>query len=169
MYVEKIILKTFLNNIDINLASVVINRNISKLRDAYNILEREGLIRNEIDKNKPYVNKFNVNHRTSIGNERFINRTYNSNSNDQGNLNRQNYFTNSGQSRNTSNFNNRSSGMQHFNNTRGRFNNNQHDRRTYQSCNNQYLGQNSSSQMAFPLNFGEIRTSRECGKCLVLT
>lgn len=48
--VEKIILKTFLNNIDINLASVVINRKLDKLRDAYNFLEQEGLIRNNDQK-----------------------------------------------------------------------------------------------------------------------
>lgn len=51
---EKIILKTFLNNIDINLASVVINRKLDKLRDAYNFLEQEGLIRNTEQK---YTNR----------------------------------------------------------------------------------------------------------------
>lgn len=47
---EKIILKTFINNIDVNLASVIINRNIVKLREAFNLLEREGLIRNNFNK-----------------------------------------------------------------------------------------------------------------------
>lgn len=47
---EKIILRTFVNNVDVNLASVIINRNITKLRDAYNLLEQQGLIRNNDQK-----------------------------------------------------------------------------------------------------------------------
>lgn len=42
---EVIILRTFLDNIDPNLSSVVISRDIKNLREAYNILETSGLIR----------------------------------------------------------------------------------------------------------------------------
>lgn len=58
-YVEKIILKTFISNIDVNLASVIINRNITNLREAFNLLEREGLIRNEIEDKKINVSQIN--------------------------------------------------------------------------------------------------------------
>lgn len=47
---EKIILRKFLNNIDVNLAFVVINRNITQLRDAYNLLEQQCLIRHKDQK-----------------------------------------------------------------------------------------------------------------------
>lgn len=52
---EKIIFRTFINNINSNLASIVINRKIDRLRDAYNLLEREGLIRSNVKRsNKKY-------------------------------------------------------------------------------------------------------------------
>lgn len=44
--VEETMLRTFLKNIDVNLASVVINRNVKNLREAFDLLETEGLIRN---------------------------------------------------------------------------------------------------------------------------
>lgn len=85
LYVEQIILKTFLNNIDINLASVVINRNIDKLRDAFNLLEREGLIRmankkTEIDEQKKYTND-NNNSRNNFNNRMYINNPNNNSAN----------------------------------------------------------------------------------------
>lgn len=42
---ESLILKTFLDNIDPNLASIVLNRNVKTLREAYSTLENLGLIR----------------------------------------------------------------------------------------------------------------------------
>lgn len=62
-HAEKIILRTFINNIDVNLASVVINRNISKLRDAYNLLEEQGLIRINVQ------TQFNNNHSPKYTNQ----------------------------------------------------------------------------------------------------
>lgn len=62
---EKIILRTFLNNIDVNLTSVVVTRNIDKLRDAFNLLEREGLIRNDTECKRSTVNHGNRNHRAN--------------------------------------------------------------------------------------------------------
>lgn len=44
---EVIILRTFLDNLDPSLTSVIISREIKNLREAYNILETSGLIRNK--------------------------------------------------------------------------------------------------------------------------
>lgn len=76
VYVEKIILKTFLNNIDVNLASVVINRNISKLRDAYNLLEQEGLLRTKLE-SKTIFNYQNYSNRNGTQNIKPVGSTQN--------------------------------------------------------------------------------------------
>ncbi|XP_055387933.1 homeobox protein 3-like [Condylostylus longicornis] len=52
---EPVIFNTFLNNIDTNLASVIINKNIENLREAYNTLVNLNLIR---DKNSNNINKY---------------------------------------------------------------------------------------------------------------
>jgi len=43
--VEEALLRTFLKNIDVNLDSVVINRDVKNLREAFDLLETEGLVR----------------------------------------------------------------------------------------------------------------------------
>lgn len=53
---ESIILKTFLNGIDPNLASIVYSRNKNSLRDAYYLLEETGMLRK-------YDNKFSKSNR----------------------------------------------------------------------------------------------------------
>lgn len=61
---ESIILRTFLDNIDPSLSSVVISRNIQTLREAYDILENSGLIRerrNTSSQNHNHKNHFNKN------------------------------------------------------------------------------------------------------------
>lgn len=91
LYVEKIILKTFLNNIDLNLASVVINRNIDKLRDAFNLLEREGLIR--LGKEKKIVdqpkrdNNYDYNSFKRNSNRLYVNSNHNNGNNRNINVN----------------------------------------------------------------------------------
>lgn len=135
-YAEKIILKTFINNIDVNLASVIINRNITKLRDAFNILEREGLIRSNIETNKFTANMRKENHRTNLGNDR--NKVqFNDNRNIQYSSNRQN--SNTYQNRNN-NSNNNSSNIRSSDNNR----NFQHNRGSNQYQNSGRFGQNSS-------------------------
>lgn len=51
-YSEKIILQIFIENIDYNLASILVNRNVSNLREAFILLQREGLIRDYDNKGK---------------------------------------------------------------------------------------------------------------------
>lgn len=50
--VEEAMLRTFLKNIDVNLASVIINRNVKNLREAFDLLETEGLVRTQSVKTK---------------------------------------------------------------------------------------------------------------------
>lgn len=151
-YAEKIILKTFLSNIDVNLASVIINKNIFRLRDAYNLLEKEGLIRSEIEKAKPNKIQYKENHRTSLGVDNNKNQfSYNrNNGNYEGNnTSRQNsqFYTNQNRG-NNNNFSKNYSQMPNSGNHNSRYNNSQNDRRTYQSRNDrQNFGQNRSSQM----------------------
>lgn len=114
---EKIILKTFMNNIDVNFASVLINRNVTKLREAYNLLEREGLIRQPERGN---MNRTEYNY----GNRNFnFQNTGNRNSDTSGsnvNPNRQVESGNFGSNR--SNINN--SNPRRYGNSSQRFNNN---------------------------------------------
>lgn len=137
-YAEKIILKTFLNNIDINLASVIINRNISNLRDAYGLLEKEGLIRES--------NEVKINPSMYKGAIR-------KNFNYQSNANVQNSNSNPNVARNSSNFNSNS------NNTvsRSEMQNTRFQARRYSGSNNfrndrgsnqtRTIGQNENFQM----------------------
>lgn len=56
---ESIILRTFLDNLDPHLSSVILSRNITTLRDAFNILESSGLIKDRnIQHLKPSQNSF---------------------------------------------------------------------------------------------------------------
>lgn len=48
---ESLILKTFLDNIDPSLASVVLSRNINTLREAYSLLQTSGLVREKFKNN----------------------------------------------------------------------------------------------------------------------
>lgn len=59
--IESVILRTFLNNIDISLASIIINKEIKGLREAYNLLENLGLIRENKNYNKNNMHSFNKN------------------------------------------------------------------------------------------------------------
>lgn len=136
---EKIILKTFLNNIDVNLASVVINRNITKLRDAYNLLEREGLIRNETLKSKSNVNQ----NRTPFNNNRAKDFSKNSNGNNNSN-NRFNQNSFSIQDNFSSNAGNNSNRVNRFTNS-GNFNSQDRNTNYTNFQNNQrYSSQNNS-------------------------
>ncbi|XP_055385813.1 putative uncharacterized protein DDB_G0268338 [Condylostylus longicornis] len=52
---ESVILKSFLNNIDTNITSVIINKNIENLREVYNTLVNLNLFR---DKNSNNITKY---------------------------------------------------------------------------------------------------------------
>lgn len=64
---DKIILKTFISNIDVNLASVILNKKIDRLSDAYSLLERENLIRDNT-REKNYFNLRNEYAQTGVDN-----------------------------------------------------------------------------------------------------
>lgn len=152
---EKIILKTFLNNIDVNLASVVINRNISTLRDAFNLLDREGLIRNEYSKLKSNESNNNQNHRTFENNDRLKDYSRNNNSNNN-NVNRSNqssFFRQNNYSNYRGNNSNRGNGSSNSRNFvgqgRGLNNTNSQNNQGYYSSQNNSgnFRQNNNSQM----------------------
>lgn len=110
---EAIILKTFINNIDPNLASIILNRNLNNLRDAFNTLETLGVIRDKTKINNNNQNNFTRSkndNRNNNSNRSNTNNNYNqSNNNNTNNNYRQNfgqyrqnlgqYRQNSGQSR----------------------------------------------------------------------
>lgn len=131
---EKIILRTFINNIDVNLASVVINRNVSKLRDAYNLLEHQGLIRNNIQ--KTYNNNQNFKH----ANQMHRNDQYTSQNSSQ---NRGNNFRNSSSGYNNNNQNpNTKVNSQNYSNSQSRPNFSSQTRNLYTQHNSQSYNSN---------------------------
>lgn len=155
---EKIILRTFLNNIDVNLASVVINRNVSKLRDAYNLLEQQGLIRNNVHKtfnNNQIVKHPNFNQNIAQ------NSNYNNQTRSNNFRNTRSGVSNSNQSRNlqsnvnsyyTPNFSNRNqhfqSNFQNFSN-RHNNNNNQNFSNQTRNSNSQYNSQYNNNRSKY--------------------
>lgn len=78
---EEVVLRIFLNNIDPNLASVIINKDIQTLREAYYTLENLNLIRekkNFYDSGKN-VNKNNGNRSENFNSNNTVNKIQNSN------------------------------------------------------------------------------------------
>lgn len=98
---ESIILKTFLNNIDTNLSSVIINKNVTKLRDAFNLLETENLLRerNTLFNKRHFCidQDTNKNHFKPGYNQNYTQRYQNTNHNPPNNTNYNPRQTNSGQ------------------------------------------------------------------------
>lgn len=94
---ENVILRTFLDNIDPNLASVIISRNCKSIREGYNMLQTAGLIR---EKQKQNVVQNNNNNNCNNSNNRNSSSYFSKNFS-------QNHFgqkqNNSGQFRNFSN------------------------------------------------------------------
>lgn len=127
-YTEKIILRTFLNNIDANLAAVIINRNITSLREGYYLLESEGLIRDNkrFDSNFYSDNNSNYMKQNKQSHTNFNNK-YNTNEQDlQNDIYKQNFrgqqqYTNS-TNQNFQQYANRNSGtwsgQNNYNNSR---------------------------------------------------
>ena len=122
---EAIVLRTFLNNIEPNLASIIINRGINNLREAFNLLESLGMIRDKIktkqnsNQNRNHFNNNNVNRNQ---NNSFSSNFYNNNNSNNNANNNQNFNSN-----NRFNGNNN----QHFNN-RSNNNSNNNYRQNYQ-------------------------------------
>lgn len=134
-HAEKIILKTFINNIDVNLASVVINRNINKIRDAYNLLKLEGLIRvNNNQKNVKFYKNTN-DHGTSSEKFNKSNKRFSNENNNSANGNSRCTFSNSQYNRNGSYSQNNSYNVERHNGPSTSYNTG-NSQRTYQSRNN---------------------------------
>lgn len=142
---EKIILKTFLNNIDINLASVIINRNVNSLRDSFNLLNREGLIRNEISKTNFKKTEFNPNHRTFVNSDRFRDYSKN-NSINENNINRFNRNSFFRQNNNVDHRSNISNGGHGSSNSRNFINQPKNSVNTNSASNQRNFFQNNNSQ-----------------------
>lgn len=145
-YAKKIILKTFINNIDVNLASVIINRNLTKLRDAFNLLENEGLIRNKFEERKTNVDRSNKNH-----NRKYRNNENNLHNNTNENINNRTLDSrlDSYQYGNRSNVNSSPSNVQNLGRNNISFNreNSYNDRRPFQPMNRSVNLRQSSTQM----------------------
>ena len=146
---ESIILRTFLNNIDPHLASIIITRDIKNLRDAFNMLESLGLIRDTnraSESNNQYYR--NVNRNFNNNNQR----NFNNNNSNQGSFNRNNEIRNQNPNYNNNTNNNRPQYEQNNNRTntyQNRDNNSGQVRRTYpnsgQFRNNYQNNQNSNT------------------------
>lgn len=144
---ESLILKTFLDNIDSSLASVVLSRNLNTLREAYNILQISGLIR-EKQKQNFNQNQQNVNSNNRTSNN--LNKHINSNQHN-------NQYRNSHHSNNSGQFKNssQSSGQRwpstnhnsqrHYPNNSNQFRNHPSGLNSFQSRQNRDL--NSSAQL----------------------
>lgn len=145
-YAEKIILKTFINNIDVNLASVIINRNLTKLRDAFNLLENEGLIRNKFEERKTNVDRSNKNN-----NKAYRNGENNLHNNTGENINNRTLDSrsNSYQYRNQSNVRSSPSNVQNLgrNNVGLNNGNSYNDRRLFQPMNRSVNFRQNGTQM----------------------
>jgi len=75
---EEMMLKTFINNIDSNLASIILNRKINSLREAFNLLDDLGMIRNNYKhnfKNNVFQQtpKFPVNNKQDFSKKSYFN------------------------------------------------------------------------------------------------
>lgn len=148
IYAEKIILKTFINNINVNLASIIINRNVSKLREAYNLLERENLIRNDDEKKKINLNQNNRNN-NFVNDKKHEPQGYNQDNFNRQNFNRQNFNS---QNFNRQNFNNNSNQYRNNSNNssnmpRTSFQINRNNTRSTQNHRETFQPQNNNSQM----------------------
>lgn len=124
--VDKFILRIFINNIDVNLASVIINSKSMNIRDAYNVLEESGLIRNNHNTNnsEQFRNISNNNRRFTNTNSQYPNSTgQNNNSHfSQTDTNFQNRNVNSHMNRSSTN------SRRNFTNVpSGQYNNNNND------------------------------------------
>lgn len=144
---ESIVLKTFINGIDPSLASIILSRNISNLREAFFTLEENGMIRQS---------RFNKNMNHFAQNRKGHN--YNKNNNGVSYNQFQNHERNSDQVR--QNYN------QNFNRTSEQFRNNNNQNfsrnsRQYRNNNNRNSVQFSNRNRVEPMEVGHLQSQEQ--------
>jgi len=168
---EDVILKTFLNNIDVNLASIIINKNVNSLRESYNLLENLGLIRerqfnnnnnsfkNRSNKPRSFQNNNNFGQNNSNFGSNFQRNFHNSNNNGAPYQSSQNFANNNRTPyQNSQNFSNQS--RNNYQNNSNSFSNNFQNFQNFNQNNARSSGQTRRTNNSFR-NFNRINNYQQ--------